>query len=138
MRCAIWYHLYNLKNVKNTHGGVLKACNFTKSNTPPWVFFTFFGLYSWYQIPQNITNINRIQYFVIHSCVQFHSTWRIFNFGTNVNQKYTKGSIEINTFTVQLFFSRIASDIAGFRSFLAFTKTRNDVVLTCALKHTLK
>ena len=23
MRCAIWYYLYNLKNVKNTHGGVL-------------------------------------------------------------------------------------------------------------------
>ena len=23
MRCAIWYHLYNSKNVKNTHGGVL-------------------------------------------------------------------------------------------------------------------
>ena len=21
--CAIWYHLYNLKNVKTTHGGVL-------------------------------------------------------------------------------------------------------------------
>ena len=21
--CAIWYHFYNLKNVKNTHGGVL-------------------------------------------------------------------------------------------------------------------
>ena len=71
MRCAIWYHLYNLKNVKNTHGVVLllvklqafpriqteyeevlrislysvrireKACNFTKSNTPPWVYFTF-------------------------------------------------------------------------------------------------
>ena len=32
MLCAIWYHLYNLKNVKNTHGGVLllvaEACNF--------------------------------------------------------------------------------------------------------------
>ena len=51
MRCAIWYQLYNLKNVKNTHGGVkkawlkarnkLKACNVTKSNTLPWVFFTF-------------------------------------------------------------------------------------------------
>ena len=48
MLCMIWYHLYNLKNVKNTHGGVLllaklqaEACNFTKSNTPPWVFFTF-------------------------------------------------------------------------------------------------
>ena len=23
MSYAIWYHLYNLKNVKNTHGGVL-------------------------------------------------------------------------------------------------------------------
>ena len=23
MRCAIWYHFYNFKNVKNTHGGVL-------------------------------------------------------------------------------------------------------------------
>ena len=24
MRWAIWYYLYNLKNVKNTRGGVLK------------------------------------------------------------------------------------------------------------------
>ena len=56
MFCAIWYHLYNLKNVKNTHEGVLLlACNFTKSNTPPWVFFTFFNLYKWYQIAQYIT-----------------------------------------------------------------------------------
>ena len=23
MRWGIWYHLYNLKNVKNTYGGVL-------------------------------------------------------------------------------------------------------------------
>ena len=23
MLCVIWYHLYNLKNIKNTHGGVL-------------------------------------------------------------------------------------------------------------------
>ena len=27
--CAIWYHLYNFKNLKNTHEGVLLlACNF--------------------------------------------------------------------------------------------------------------
>ena len=26
-----------------------------KSNTPPWVFFTFFKLYKWYQIAQSIT-----------------------------------------------------------------------------------
>ena len=59
MRCAIWYHLQNLKNMKNTHEGVLilvklqaSACNFTKINTPPWVFFTFFKSDKWYQIAQ--------------------------------------------------------------------------------------
>ena len=60
MSCAIC----SLKNVKNTHGGVLlwlklqaKACNFTKSNTPPWTFFTFFKLHIWYQLAQSITYI---------------------------------------------------------------------------------
>ena len=48
MRCAIWYRLYNLKDVKNSHGGLIllvklqaQACNITKSNTPPWAFFIF-------------------------------------------------------------------------------------------------
>ena len=54
--CVIGYHLYNLKNIKNTHGGMLLlACNFTKSNALPWVFFTFFKLYNRYQIAQRIT-----------------------------------------------------------------------------------
>ena len=65
MRCAIWYYLYNLENVKNTHGEVLnlvkfqgEACNFTtKSNTLPWVLFTFFKLYKWHQIAQRITYV---------------------------------------------------------------------------------
>ena len=42
MRCPIWYHLYNLENVKNTHGGMLilvklqaSSYSFTKINTPP-------------------------------------------------------------------------------------------------------
>ena len=39
MRYAICYHLYNLKNVKNTHGGVLLLVK----------------LYKWYQIAQRIT-----------------------------------------------------------------------------------
>ena len=63
VRCPIWYHLHNLKNVKNTHKGVLLlvvkmqalACNFAKSNTPPCVFFSFFKLYKCYQIAQSIT-----------------------------------------------------------------------------------
>ena len=29
VRCTIWYHLYNLKNVKSTHGGVLLLVNCT-------------------------------------------------------------------------------------------------------------
>ena len=33
-----------------------RSVNFcTKINTPPWVFFTFFTLYKWYQIAQRIT-----------------------------------------------------------------------------------
>ena len=50
------------KREKNTHGGVLLlvklqalACNFTKNNTPPWMFFTFFKSCKWYQTAQSIT-----------------------------------------------------------------------------------
>ena len=65
MRYEIWYYLYNLKIAKNTHGEVLllvklyaSACNFTKSNTPPWIFFTLFKLCKWYQIAQSVSNMN--------------------------------------------------------------------------------
>ena len=51
-----------LKNMKNTHWGVLlsvklqsETYKFTEINTPLWVFFTFFKLYKWYQeIAQSI------------------------------------------------------------------------------------
>ena len=42
--CVIWSHLYKKKKrEKNPWGSVTfsKACNFTKSNNPPWVFFKF-------------------------------------------------------------------------------------------------
>ena len=52
MLCVIWYHSGNSKNVKNTYGRMLllvksqvPACNFTKSNTPPWLFLIFFKLH---------------------------------------------------------------------------------------------
>ena len=41
MFCAIWYYLYNLKDVKNTHGGFLLLVKLQAFNTSPWVFFTF-------------------------------------------------------------------------------------------------
>ena len=58
MHCAIWYHLYNLKNVKNTYGEmsllVKLQAYFTKSNNPPWAFFLFLKLYKWHQIAQRV------------------------------------------------------------------------------------
>ena len=51
MMCAIWYHLYNFRKCNKhpwrsvTFGKVTGfSCNFTKSITPPWVFFMFFKL----------------------------------------------------------------------------------------------
>ena len=46
MRYAIWYHLYNLKNVKNTHGGVLllvklQAATLLKVTLLYWCFSRF-------------------------------------------------------------------------------------------------
>ena len=60
MRCvlniAIWYQLHNFKNAKNTHEGAL-LLSIIKSSTLPWVFFTFFKLYKWYEFAQRITCI---------------------------------------------------------------------------------
>ena len=57
------YFQAQLKKLKKKHGGLLllvklqvSACNLTKSNTPPWVFFRFLKLYSWCQIAQSVSN----------------------------------------------------------------------------------
>ena len=75
MRCAIWYHLYNLKNMKNTRGRVLLLlpCNLTKSNTPLWVGFTFFKLYKWYRIVQNI-KVWKVEMFYNYSTDRLSAT----------------------------------------------------------------
>ena len=72
MLCLIWHHMYNLKDVKNTHGRVFSlvklkasACNFTKSNTPPWVFFTIFKLYKWYQIVPSVSLNLKTEHYVV-------------------------------------------------------------------------
>ena len=62
MPCATWCDLHYLKNVKNSHGGVLllvilqaKACNFTTTNTPCLVLSMFFKLYKLYQVAKSIS-----------------------------------------------------------------------------------
>ena len=37
---------------------VASACNFIKSNNPPWAIFTFFKLCKWYQIAQSVSSNN--------------------------------------------------------------------------------
>ena len=44
-----------------------RSVTFSKSNTPPWVLFTFFKLYKWYQIEQNITYI---EFSFFHNCLR--------------------------------------------------------------------
>ena len=48
-------------------------CNFTKSNTPSWVFFTFFKLYKWYQNAHRITYVSQSIYelWVVSVCTLF-------------------------------------------------------------------
>ena len=55
------------------------ACNFTESNTPPWVIFTFLKLYKWHQIAQCIS------YTFCFIWVSFCYTWRFCNGHCNVN-----------------------------------------------------
>ena len=38
----------------------------TKNNTPPWVVFTFFKLYKWYQTAQRITVCKQFLVIIIH------------------------------------------------------------------------
>ena len=57
MFCAIWCHFYNLKNVKNTIGGV-RSVTFSKVTLiHRCFFFNFLKLYKWYQIAQCITYV---------------------------------------------------------------------------------
>ena len=52
--CAIWFHLHNLKNVKNIHRGMISV-------TPPWLFFTFL-------VPNRIWHMTWIE-FTQHVCI---------------------------------------------------------------------
>ena len=57
-RCYILAFIDSNQEIeKELKGNVGEACNFTKINTPSWVFFTFFKSYKWYQIAQRTTNV---------------------------------------------------------------------------------
>ena len=54
----MWYfaRFGTISTIWKTWKTPIEQCfSFTKGNTPPWVFFTFFKLHKWYQITQRIT-----------------------------------------------------------------------------------
>ena len=53
MPCKFWCHLYNLKNVKNPNGGLLKPATLLK-------IFAFWKLYKWYLIAQSKAHIQEM------------------------------------------------------------------------------
>ena len=84
--------------MKNTCGGVLlsvkfqaKACDFTKSNTPPWVLFTFFKLCKWYQIAQSIShNIAEFKTMIIEMYLTLFYTCEFIVYNNSRNNESSK------------------------------------------------
>ena len=84
--------------MKNTYGGVLlsvkfqaKACDFTKSNTPPWVLFTFFKLCKWYQIAQSIShNIAEFKTMIIEMYLTLFYTCEFIVYNNSRNNESSK------------------------------------------------
>ena len=80
MRCAIWYHLYNLKNVKNSHGGVLiltrfrlKPATLLKLTLLHWYFSRFLNC-------TNGTKSRNTSHFKVGDRPKFFSYHLIFEF----------------------------------------------------------
>ena len=65
-RCfyAICFLVYDLKNAKNIHGGVLLLVKFTKINTTPWVFWLFLKILQ--MAPNRENHLKFCKHFLIH------------------------------------------------------------------------
>ena len=57
----------NICIIQKTWKTSWKVCNFTKSNTPSWVFFTPPKLYKWYQIAESISYFLCTKHFMLSS-----------------------------------------------------------------------
>ena len=81
----IWYYLYNSKNVKNTHGGVILTAKLYYTNgTKSCGFFTFSNLYKWYEIAQSIT----------YGQIKFEQKFKLIEFSERKNETPRSSSIK--------------------------------------------
>ena len=85
---TIWYHLHNLENVKNTHGGALLVIKFTKSNPPLWVFFTFLNYTNGTKL-RRASHLYLIQYPMMLFYISLHYKTCIYEVG-----KFRKVTVE--------------------------------------------
>ena len=130
--CAIWYHLYSLKNVKITHGGVLLLVKLQESCKLAYkfgCFSRFVKLYKWYQIAQRTTYISIPQYgtyiklfyflwldnFVMCHRIHFHvsSVLKSFTFIVSFSKKSQKYK--------NFLYARVRNNVFSFSSFREIT-----------------
>ena len=90
--CAIWYHLYNLKNVKNIQGGALILVQL--QDQPATLLklallrgcFSRFKLNKWYQIAQRITFLSLLLESDTFNRTQIEcSGWRYTSFARGIH-----------------------------------------------------
>ena len=62
--CDVLLDLVPFVQFKKREKHPWRSITFTKSNASPWVLFTFFKLYKWYQIAQHITYLT-LQAFIL-------------------------------------------------------------------------
>ena len=95
VRCAIWYHLYNLKNVKNAHGGLLILA---KLQALPATLLKLTLLHGYFSRFLNCTNGNKTRNAphittiknvdAVHYHLVNHSVKKLYE-----NQNYQKSSL---------------------------------------------
>ena len=68
MLCAIWYHLNNLKSEKNNLRGLILSVKL-QAEAPPWMFFSFFKQYKWYQITLSVSCLQELSQYSRECCL---------------------------------------------------------------------
>ena len=71
----------------------LKACNFTKSNTPLWVFFAFFKLYKWHKTSHCLS-------LAIRRLILTFGCFVVYNIFSDILNMWGSNSLSFTTFWI--------------------------------------
>ena len=95
MQKSLWFYWRFWKWSPSRNNGsvlsrIISACNFTKINTPPWMFFTVFKLCKWYQVAQRITIFEEVMLYTLKDKIwifNLHHFTVIHRFNLYINLK---------------------------------------------------